>query len=118
MLQALCHLWGDFVIQNAWMANTKVKHTAEGWLACLVHTVLYHLPFWLFLHPSAPALTVMFVTHFFIDKFRLAKYLCMVKNWHFAGNGNPGAEYLSVWLLFITDNCLHVTINFLSLNFL
>lgn len=119
MVQLLLHLWGDYILQNHWMANTKTyTHNAKGIFACLLHVALYMTPFILFLHPSTIAIFVMAYTHFIIDHFRLAKYLCMLKNWHFEGNGNPGPEYLSVWLLFIVDNILHVTINYLSLTYL
>ena len=120
MLQLLCHLYGDFVLQNNYLANEKVKNTRQGYFACLLHTVLYHIPFVL-IDASLPALAVMFLTHFLIDKYRLAKYVLMVVNWRFNDNwGFPPttAPYIAVWILFIVDNILHVTINFLSLKFL
>jgi hypothetical protein len=118
MLQLLFHLWGDYMTQSHWMANKKVLFTKEGWLACLIHCTLYSIPF-VFIASTA-ALSVIFSTHFIIDKFRLAKYFNQVKNRAFTSTGFPESTppYLAVWLLFITDNIIHVTINYLSLIYL
>lgn len=118
MLQLILHGWGDFILQNHWMATKKVEDTAEGWLACLVHVIFYHLPFWIVLNPSVDAITVMMGSHFMIDKFRLAKYVQMLRNWYFKGTGTKAPDWLGVWLMFITDNILHITINYLSLKYL
>lgn len=115
-MQLLFHLWGDFIFQNHWLATKKVLLTKEGWLACLIHCVLYSIPF-LFI-ASENAMWVIFGTHFLIDKFRLAKYIQMIRNWHFKGNGTDAPDWLGVWLMFITDNILHITINFLALTYL
>jgi hypothetical protein len=69
MIELLAHLWGDYVLQNHWMANTKTKRT---WPA-FVHAFCYTLPF-LFLTWSWKALLVIGVTHFLIDRLRLPKY--------------------------------------------
>jgi hypothetical protein len=117
MIQLLFHLWGDFITQNHYLANKKVEMTMEGWLACLIHCVLYAIPF-AFIAPSAEAWWVIFGTHFLIDKFRLAKYVQRFRNWHWQGNGTPAPDWLGVWLMFITDNIMHVTINYLALTYL
>ena len=57
------------------MALNKNKRT---W-PCLVHTVLYTLPF-LVVTRSFWALWVIWGTHFLIDRFSLPKYLVWVKN--------------------------------------
>jgi uncharacterized protein DUF3307 len=119
MIQLLCHLYGDFILQNHWMANKKVEMSREGWLACTLHVIFYMLPFFIAYDITPLQFTVMAGTHFLIDKFRLAKYVQMLRNFYFRGNGTPNApDYLGVWLLFITDNILHVTINYLSLTYL
>ena len=115
MIQLLFHLWGDFIFQNHYLANKKVEMSAEGWLACFIHCVLYSIPFAFISSPTA--LSIIFGTHFIIDKFRLAKYIQRLRNWHFVGNGTPAPDWLGVWLMFITDNTLHVTINYLSLKY-
>ena len=69
MSELICHLVGDYVLQNHWMAGTKTK----SWLAALLHAGLYTLPF-LVLTQSALALLVIFGTHALIDRYRLARY--------------------------------------------
>lgn len=75
MPQLLLHLAGDYVLQSHWMALNKAKST----FACLFHVTCYSLPF-LLLKPSWIAFAVIFVTHFLIDRFALAKYLVWLKN--------------------------------------
>jgi hypothetical protein len=60
---------------------------------------------------SQSAVAVIFTTHFLIDKFRLAKYVNQIKNGVKTDTGFPTETppWLAVWLLFITDNILHVT---------
>lgn len=131
MSQLICHLIGDYILQNHWMALNKTK----AWIPAIVHATLYCLPF-LFLNPSALALFVMWSTHLLIDRFRLARY--WVEFW---GVGNTGTlwkiakhdrfpwesgwcelppkdqapDWLAVWLLIIVDNTLHLLINHLAL---
>lgn len=128
MSQLICHLIGDYVIQNHWMAQNKVK----AWLPAIIHATLYMMPF-LLLGPSPLAFVVMWGTHLLIDRFRLARYWV-----EFYGVGNTGdlwmvmkhdrlrdlppkeraPDWLAVWLLIIVDNTFHLAINFLSLAYL
>lgn len=119
MIQLLFHLFGDYIFQNDYLANTKVQSSKEGWIACFIHCLLYSLPF-LFIG-SLTAVGVIFLTHFLLDKFRLAKYIIKLKNWEWkTSTGFPETTpvYISTWLLFIVDNIIHVTINYLSLLYL
>lgn len=110
MTQLLLHLWGDYILQSDWMAQNK--------------TAIYSLGF-LLLRPSPAALAVIFGTHFFIDHYRLARYVVMAKNWlgsphtqsFSTATGYPESApaWLAVWLLIIADNILHVIINGLAL---
>ena len=142
------HIWGDYVLQSDYMANKK---TSNGWV-CLWHVFWYMLPFWIGLHPSLVALAVMAGTHWAIDRYRLARFVCYVKNRLFAWGKQPSWEYcrvtgyyddldpslsairdqmtrinpdwkptpgyVSLWLLIITDNIIHITINALALKYL
>lgn len=71
----IAHLVGDYIFQTDAMANRKTKQS----LWALAHVATYMLPF-LFLTRSVPALAVIVVTHFFIDRFRLARYVVASKN--------------------------------------
>ena len=76
MLPLLAHLVGDYLFQSDWMAQEKVKKST----AALAHAVTYTLPF-LFLTRAPLALLFICITHFVIDRWRLAKYVCWAKNW-------------------------------------
>lgn len=113
---ALAHLIGDYILQNDWMAQEKTRST---WIATL-HGALYTLPF-LLLTQSVPALVVISSTHALIDHYRLARYIVWFRN-QFApksfrprltatGMSEDRPPFLSVWLLIITDNILHILIN-------
>lgn len=130
--QLLAHAIGDYILQSDWMANEKTKKS----IAALAHVTTYGLPF-LFLRPSWKAYAVIVGTHFVIDRWRLARFLVALKN--ILGNArlgtmpipkawatlNPATGYpaetpawLSVWLLIIADNIMHVLINGLALRYL
>lgn len=134
--QLLAHAVGDYVLQSDWMANEKTKRS----LAALAHVVTYALPF-LFLLPSLAALAVIVGTHFVIDRWRLARFVCWAKNialcppsyenargvagpmfaWaNCKATGYPSERpaFLAVWLLIIADNVMHVLINGLALRYL
>lgn len=112
-------MWGDYIIQSSWMATNKIKFTLEGWLACLVHCITYTLPF-VFITQDPVQLLLIFGTHFPIDKFRLARYINQIKNQAWTPTGLPDSTppYIAVWLLFIVDNTIHVTINYSILRWL
>tara|TARA_R100001079_G_scaffold98267_1_gene62037 strand:- start:191 stop:571 length:381 start_codon:yes stop_codon:yes gene_type:complete len=126
MAQLILHLVGDYLLQSGWMANNKSKSS----LAAGVHALTYSLPF-LILGPSLAAWLVIFVTHFFIDRYALARHVAVVKNYlapkkHWLKRDNISQfgyckktpDFLAIWLLIITDNTLHLTINFLALKYL
>ena len=142
--QLMAHMIGDYIFQSHWMATNKTKSN----IAAFLHAATYTIPF-MFLTKSLFALAVIFLTHFIIDRFRLARYVNWLKNWPWqlirrkilAGHEEGGAEiwlveqkrsplvtktgypdsapvWLSTWLLFITDNIMHVVINALALQWL
>lgn len=73
-----CHELGDYVFQSDWMANEKTKKH----LPALAHAVVYTLMFvpLVFFGASWTALAVIGSTHFLIDRYRLARYVCWAKN--------------------------------------
>lgn len=108
------------------MATEKTKNT----LPCLVHVLLYALPF-LFLTLEPAALAIIVGTHFAIDRWRLARYVVWFKNqigpartrapWsecRETGFHSSVPPWLAVWLLIIVDNTLHLVINGAILHYL
>lgn len=91
--QLVAHAVGDYVIQSDWMATEKVKRS----FAAAVHVATYAIPF-LLLRPSPAALAVIIVTHFAIDRWRLARYVIWASNflapirWTDAHAGPDGLE--------------------------
>lgn len=73
--QLLCHLFGDYVLQSDWMALTKTSKSR----AAALHAAVYGLPF-LLLGPSAAAWAFVVVSHFVIDRWRLARHVGWLKN--------------------------------------
>lgn len=84
MIQILCHLWGDYILQSDWIAQNKTK---RNWPA-LVHALTYSLCFvpLIWFHGRIPLAAWVcwgwiFGTHFLIDRYRLARYVVWAKNW-------------------------------------
>ena len=123
----IAHFIGDYWLQSGWMANEKTKR----WWPAIVHGVVYTIPF-LLVTQSPLALFVIASTHIVIDRYRLAKYITFSKEhlapkswwptWEDAKDnaGFPSTvpPWLSFWLLFITDNTLHMVINFAAVMWL
>ena len=127
MLQLILHLIGDYLLQSDWMALNKTKCSK----AAAAHAITYSLPF-LILDPSLTAFAVICITHFFIDRFRLARYVVYARNIilqpkKFRNKWTDCQEtryhkdmpqWLSLWLLVACDNTIHLLINFLALEYL
>lgn len=123
--QLVVHAVGDYIIQSDWMANNKTK---SHW-PCFVHALLYTLAFVL-LTQSAQALLVIGLTHFLIDRWRVARFVIALRNVILSPSptvldidittGSPKScpPFLAVWLLIIVDNIMHVCINALCLKYL
>ena len=123
MEQLILHLTGDYLTQSDWMAQNKTKST----LAALCHVVVYSLPFLLIGTPMAVG--AILVSHFFVDRFRLARYLVWIKNW-LGPSHQPWSEcsetgfdknlpiWMSTWLLIIADNTIHLICNYCALRWL
>jgi Protein of unknown function (DUF3307) len=157
--QLVAHAIGDYVLQSDWMASEKTKKS----VAAVAHVLTYFLPF-LCLTLSWKALLFIIGTHFVIDRWRLARYVCWAKNWlaprwitptgtaedpvtfKYPNGRDPvdllkGAEvvvlhnyawaqckgtgysdakpiWLSLWLMIICDNTLHILCNAFALAYL
>jgi hypothetical protein len=121
--QLVAHAVGDYLLQSDWEAGEKTK----AHLPAAVHAITYALPF-LALTRSPWRLAAIAGTHFVIDRWRLARYVCWLKNFigpigfnkpwsECSGTGYPSDKpaWLAVWLLIIADNTLHALINGLIL---
>lgn len=110
----LFHLVGDYLLQNDWMAQEKTKNS----FACFIHCFLYTLPFVLILFGSN-AIWIVFITHFFMDRFRLATYWIKLMNWNWQstnfGYSSEKPTWMSVWLMIIVDNTFHLCFNSLAI---
>lgn len=117
------HLFGDYILQSDWMASDKTK---QSWPA-LAHALTYTVPFIFLFGLQWEPLLLIGGTHFIIDRWRLARYVCWVKNlpapasfrkpWaECSGTGYPSDKpaWLSVWLLIVADNTLHLVFNGLA----
>ncbi len=117
--QLIAHAVGDYVIQSDWMATEKTRRS----VAAATHAVTYLIPF-LFLTRSVAALAVMGGTHFVIDRWRLARYVVWISNFAAPPGTNPPwpectatgfppdrPPFLTVWILIIVDNLMHIGIN-------
>lgn len=126
--QFVAHLVGDYILQSHWMATEKTKNN----VAAAVHAITYTLPF-LLITQSVAALGVICGTHFLIDRYRLARYVVWLKNGPFRWSDEEGEwcvkhltatgyqddvpAWLSVWLLIIVDNTLHMICNGLAIHY-
>lgn len=122
MEQIYCHLIGDFLLQNNWMANNKTK----SFRVAILHAFLYTLPF-LYLTSSLSALFIIFSTHAIIDHLGLAKYFVFGRNWiserQFTweecsanyGSSASTPPRIAFWVMVITDNTFHLLINYFAL---
>lgn len=121
--QIILHLIGDYVTQSHWMATEKTKLA----YAAAAHAIVYSLPFLLI--ASLPAFGVILVTHYLIDRYRLARYLVFAKNWlgdrslkwadcSTTGYHKDVPAWLSIWLLIAADNALHIAINYAAIRWL
>src|SRR5688500_17592905 len=116
--QLVAHIVGDYVLQSDWMATQKSKRS----LPAVLHALAYGLPF-VSLTRSPLALLVICASHFVIDRWRLARYVCFMANflsppphapWSDCSQTGhePGRpEWVSHWVLTVVDNTLHVLIN-------
>jgi len=116
--QILCHLIGDYLLQNSWMALNKTTR----WIPAMVHACFYSIPF-LFITGISWSIPVICVTHCIIDRFRLPKYFIWAVNGFkgkitLTGYSKETPDWLSTWLLIIVDNTWHLLINGLAINYI
>ncbi|MFT4689698.1 MAG: hypothetical protein ACJASX_002110 [Limisphaerales bacterium] len=125
MHELLLHLVGDYLLQTEQMALRKVK----SWFWAILHALVYSLPFLLIINAGTIGWLTIFITHAFIDRYRLANYVCRFKNVFWFGPRRPECDpetgyaketpdHVKFWLVVIIDNACHLIINHLALKFL
>lgn len=113
MNELLAHLFGDYFLQNDWMALGKYRSKPIA----LLHGFLYSLPF-LFLTRSFWAILIIGLSHSMIDHWKMANWIGQVRNWNWKtpdGFSTDRPIWLTVWLGIITDNTMHLFINHVTL---
>ena len=80
----------------------------RGHVACTIHCLLYTLAIFLFSYISLhwTAYLIIFLTHWFIDRFRLAKILMV----NLLGQKEFATGLLSPWSIIVVDNTLHLMV--------
>ncbi len=125
--QLVAHACGDYILQSDYMATEKTKASR----AALAHVLLYTVPF-LALTRSWKALLFIAATHFVIDRWRLARYVVWAKEWltffwrrpkpfevcAATGYDPDKPLWMSVWLMIVADNTMHVVLNAVALQWL
>lgn len=120
MTQLILHLIGDYITQSDWMAVNKTKSS----LVALCHASAYSAPFLLI--GAWRAVLFIWVTHFLVDRFRLARYVVFAKNfmgwpwpkWYdckATGYPSDRPAWMAVWLMIIADNTIHLACNYTAL---
>jgi hypothetical protein len=136
----LAHFVGDYLLQSDWMAVEKIKRWLPAIAHAVWYSVPFGVVlavFWPGLGRYWLALVVIGGTHAVIDRYRLARHVGWAKNqmapkawrhpwnshvsgtgYHISGqyrsercSGQAKPVWMSVWLMIITDNTLHVLIN-------
>ena len=72
----LFHLIGDYIFQNDWIAQNKTK----TFFPAFIHTTIYAIPFLILV--EFKFWFIIYVTHFLIDRYRLAIYWIRLVNVH------------------------------------
>ena len=117
MEQLLAHVAGDYLLQNKWMALEKVHR----WFPAFVHGAVYSLPF-LFITTEPAAIAIIAGTHVVIDRYRVAKWAMWVKELISPKKYRPSWKQMKksayredFWLMVVTDNSIHMIINFFAI---
>lgn len=95
------HLIGDYIYQSDYQAANKTTNS----VACLVHCLCYTLAVWSHSFWWMPwwGLVICFVSHFIMDRWRLARVL-MKYNYQEAFATGP----LAPWSIILVDNIIHL----------
>jgi Protein of unknown function (DUF3307) len=123
MKRLIAHLFGDYIVQSDWMAMEKTKSHGPA----IAHAASYAACF-LPLTRNPLRLLIIGGTHYVIDHWRLAAPVVYWKNQaapkeyrypiEFAGSTgyhSSRPDWMTVWLMILADNAMHMLINELAL---
>jgi len=127
----LGHLVGDYLLQNDMMAQTKSKNTVLGWIVCFMHCMFYTTSVCLMMkNYNLNWIIIVFISHFFIDKFSLANYWMNMMGkrtpyqWYLmfeAGEDKPEdvihASFSSI-VYCVVDNTMHILLMYYGWRYL
>lgn len=108
----LLHLVGDYLLQNDWIAREKTRSSRVA----MLHANLYATPFLLVCW--SPWIALLWLSHFFIDRYRIAVvWIRFVNRGTDSNYGFPASKppHIAFWLMVIVDNTFHIIINSLSI---
>jgi formate/nitrite transporter FocA (FNT family) len=94
----ICHLVGDYLLQNDWMVFGKKKSN----LICGIHVFLYMLPF-LFLQLPHWAFALIGFQHYIQDRTNFVVWFMKKK-----GQEEFATGVCSPWSIIVVDNVLHL----------
>ena len=94
----VAHLFGDFVLQNDWMAKNKKKSS----FVCMVHVAFYSLPF-LFCGLLWWQIVLIALQHFAQDR---SKFILWFLN--ATGKRDFAKPPMAPWSIIVVDNTFHL----------
>lgn len=122
MEQLIAHLTGDYVLQNRWLAERKLQSLPVA----LLHGLIYSLPF-LLITSSPSALSIIFLSHALIDRYNVGgRVRWLIDGLDYKANRVSWQQYqrqisgngLSFAIRILTDNTIHLAINFFAIKYL
>jgi len=147
MPQLFCHLFGDYILQSDYQAMNKSKHSLPCLIHVLIYTACFLVitTSWKALLVIGITHFILDRWHFFnkrliwlknhigpgfkfvpFEKCNATGYYDNIMN-EVTGkpftneviNGfSPRLNYITIWLYIVTDNTLHLVINYLALTYL
>jgi hypothetical protein len=103
----VAHFIGDYFLQNDFMAQGKKKPGMEGHLKCLLHVVVYAIPF-LFVTvsdngiKSIVIMALILIQHYILDRTHLVEKLMIIK-----GSAIFAKGPCFPWSQIVMDNLWH-----------
>lgn len=103
----LGHLVGDYLFQSDWMALNKKKNSFIGYIACIIHCLIWTFSIGIFIELTLAQYVLIFASHFAIDKYNFVKWYLNF----FRIMPNP-----ALWKIIIVDNTIHLILLFFILH--